>query len=376
MANVLGRGLDALLSSDGGDIQQDSNNGSVPPPKELHTGEKATNKTQRIDTPTERPKESVFWVETEKIKPNPEQPRTNFDEEKIRALADSIRQYGILQPIVVSKQEIDVPTGTQVEYQIIAGERRYRAASMLGLAHIPAIIRREESEKIKLELALIENLQREDLNPLEKAQAYKRLITDFKLSTREVGLRVGKSREAVANTVRLLLLPEHIQNAIAHGRITEGQARPLISLSHSIEEQRTLFQRVLSEGLVARDIEYAARQVLAKIGPALRRSKKADKVAYDVATRSFETKLADVLGTRVSVRRNREGKGKISIEFFSEEEFHTLITRMASTADTDEGNNNNPSDEGSAVTIHPPAQEPVPESESAAQPEDLSTFTI
>src|SRR3989344_7501864 len=117
----------------------------------------------------ERPKESVFWIETVKIKPNPEQPRTTFDEDKIRALAESIRQYGILQPIVVSKREIDVPTGTHVEYQIIAGERRYRAAQMIGLVHMPAVIRREDSDRIKLELALIENLQREDLQPLEKA---------------------------------------------------------------------------------------------------------------------------------------------------------------------------------------------------------------
>ncbi|TSC71471.1 MAG: hypothetical protein G01um101470_587 [Parcubacteria group bacterium Gr01-1014_70] len=305
----------------------------------------------------ERSKESVFWIETAKIKPNPEQPRTTFDEEKIRAMAESIRQYGILQPIVVSKREIDVPTGTQVEYQIIAGERRYRAAQMIGLAHMPAIIRREESDRIKLELALIENLQREDLQPLEKAHAYKRLVKEFGLSQKEVGMRVGKSREAVTNTMRLLFLPEYVQQSLAAGHISEGQARPLITLTQSPDEQRLLFERIAREGLGSREIEHAASQIIARVGYVVRSTRKTDKAAYDAATRLYETKLADALGTRVSVKRAHNGKGKISIEFFSNEELQNLLLRMAS-AQPEEG------------------EKPVDNNEGAARPEDLSTFTV
>lgn len=375
MANVLGRGLDALFSG--------NTEGTPRSRIDVVSNAPLPEKPQQEYTPrsgpqqaSERPKESVFWIETEKIKPNPEQPRTNFDEEKIRALAESIRQYGMLQPIVVSKREIDVPTGTQVEYQIIAGERRYRAACIIGLAHVPAIIRHEESDKIKLELALIENLQREDLNPMEKAYAYKRLINEFHLSAREVGMRVGKSREAVANTVRLLLLPEYIQHALTHGRVMEGQVRPLISISHNMDEQRALFQRILTEGLVARDVEFAARQVLTRIGLAMRQTKKSDKEVFDATTRSFETHLQDVLGTRVSVHRSREGKGKISIEFFSEAEFQNLMARMASAA-AEIGLHTEEENAESSVVIRPPLSDPDESSmQAAARPEDLSTFTV
>src|SRR3990167_7446647 len=329
----------------------------------------------------ERQKESVFWIETSKIRPNPEQPRTTFDEAKIRALAESIRQYGILQPIVVSKREIDVPTGTQVEYQIVAGERRYRAAQMIGMAHMPAVIRREDSERIKLELALIENLQREDLQPLEKAHAYKRLVKEFGLTATEVGFRVGKSRESVANTMRLLMLPEYVQRSLVVGHVTEGQARPLISLAHSPEEQRLLFERVVRDGLGARDVEEAARQVAGKMGIVLRPIRKAmvDKGTHDAATRLYETKLADALGTRVSVKRTRDGKGKISIEFFSNEELQNLLGRMAALREEEgrgiDNDTNNVSEGGGTVVIHPSAGGPE-QSEGAARPEDLSTFTV
>src|SRR3989338_3509358 len=318
-----------------------------------------------------RPKESVFWIETSKIRPNPEQPRTMFDEPKIRALAESIRHYGILQPIVVSKREIDVPTGTEVEYQIVAGERRYRAAHMIGLAHMPAVIRREDSERIKLELALIENLQREDLQPLEKAHAYKRLVKEFGLTAADVGFRVGKSREAVANTMRLLMLPEYIQQALVTGQVTEGQARPLISLAHSPEDQRLLFERIIKDGLGSREIERAAREVAVKVGIVMRPPRKMDKSTHDAATRLYETKLADALGTRVSVKRTHDGRGKISIEFFSNEELQNLLARMATLQEEGkdqltDANAHNVADAGETVMIRPP-QPP---------PEDFSTFTV
>jgi ParB family transcriptional regulator, chromosome partitioning protein len=380
MANLLGYGAGSFLSG-GEEKNKEAESPETPHAPYGGDGE------QNAPPLYERPKESVFWIETAKIKPNPEQPRTSFDETKIRALSESIRQYGILQPIVVSKREIDVPNGTQVEYQIVAGERRFRAASMIGLQHMPAVIRREESDKIKLELALIENLQREDLNPIEKARAYRRLIDEFNLTVREVGMRAGKSRESVSNTMRLLMLPDYIQTAIESGRISEGNARPLVSLSHNTEEQRALFDRIFSGGLVARDVEYAASQVLARIGPALKPSRRSEKIAFDAATRSFEARLASAFGTRVSVRRNREGKGKISIEFFSEEEFQNLMARMAAEKANQIAEEQKPR---ANVVIQPaptgasepaplppePAEEITQAEMSPAAPDDLSTFTV
>ncbi|PJE64740.1 MAG: hypothetical protein COU90_00520 [Candidatus Ryanbacteria bacterium CG10_big_fil_rev_8_21_14_0_10_43_42] len=333
MSNVLGRGLDALLGGDDNERKKEHTSG-----EEVGVSGTSSPSVYRSESSVveqlnpiaqEQPKESVFWVEVAKIKPNPHQPRTHFDEEKIKSLADSIRQYGVLQPIVVSKEEIDVPTGTRVEYQIIAGERRYRAASYLGLQQMPAIVRREESNKIKLELALIENLQREDLNPMEKARAYKRLMDEFKLTPREVGARVGKSRESVANTVRLMALPEYVQDALIQGRLTEGQARPLISLAHAPEEQKNLFHAILASGLSARDVESAFHDIVSRVGVSPERKVQIERRAYDTTTKQVETELAGALGTRVTVRRSREGKGRISIDFFSDEEFEHLTGLMA-----------------------------------------------
>ena len=332
----------------------------------------------------ERPRESVFWIETVKIKPNPEQPRVTFDETKIRGLAESIRQYGMLQPIVVSKREIDVPTGTQVEYQIIAGERRYRAAQMIGLQHMPAIIRREQSDRIKLELALIENVQREDLHPLERGQAYKRLVKEFGLTVAEVGFRVGKSREAVSNTMRLLMLPEYVQQALVAGTVLEGQVRPLISLAHSPDRQRALFERIIHDGLGAREIENAARDIAIEAGHTVRAVRKEEKAELDAATRVYETRLADALGTRVSVKRTRGGRGKISIEFFSNEEFQNLLARMAAFQQEQSGGGDVPAGNGaSSVVIHPPVpaeprdlSDTIGNAEGSARPEDLNTFTV
>lgn len=393
MANMLGQ-LDTL--SGGGDGSERVDN--VPAQSADNKAEQfrqsdmqSTSKRvvgSEVSSSSEHPKESVFWIETAKIKPNPEQPRSTFDELKIKALAESIRQYGVLQPIIVSKREIDVPTGTQVEYQIIAGERRFRAAQMIGLAHMPAVIRREESDRIKLELALIENLQREDLNPLEKARAYKRLVSEFGLNVLEVGLQVGKSREAVSNTMRLLLLPAYMQEALAAGAISEGQARPLISLAASSGEQRSLFERVMRDGLGAREVEHAARQIAVETGLVVRPRKKTDRATHDTTTRSYETKLADALGTRVSVKQTRSGRGRISIEFFSNEELQNLLTRIAvlqaeggvKAAGTD---GESLEEGGSTVVIYPPTGIDntigvggSEQSDGAARPEDLSTFTV
>src|SRR3989344_625816 len=214
----------------------------------------------------EKRKESVFWIELEKIKPNPFQPRREFEEGALKELAESIREYGVLQPIVVTRKETsasDERAGFTVEYELLAGERRLRASKLVGLPHVPAIIRDDTSDKVKLELALVENLQREDLNPIEKARAFKQLIEQFDLRQTDVAEKIGKSREVVANTLRLLNLPEEMQQAVAVGNITEGHTRPLLMLSGHPEDQQQLFQNILSSNLSVREAELKAR-IIAK----------------------------------------------------------------------------------------------------------------
>ena len=174
---------------------------------------------------------SIFWIEVDKIKPNPYQPRREFDQEKLKELADSIRQYGILQPLVVTRREMEKDDGgLAVEYELIAGERRLRASKIAGLAQVPVLIRVGDDAKMKLELAIIENLQREDLNPVDRAKAFDRLAKEFGFKHAEIGEKVGKSREYVSNTMRLLTLPERMLTSLSEGKISEGHTRPLMML--------------------------------------------------------------------------------------------------------------------------------------------------
>jgi ParB family chromosome partitioning protein len=198
---------------------------------------------------------AIFWIEVEKIKPNPFQPRKEFDEHKLRDLADSIKQYGILQPLVVTRREIEKPEGgLAVEYELIAGERRLRASKLAGLTQVPVLIRigeegREEEDRMKLELAIIENLQREDLNPVDRAKAFQRLVDDFGFKHVQIAQKVGKSREYVSNTLRLLGLPEEMLTALSERRINEGHSRPLLMLNDRKEEQMTLFKEIIFKKL-------------------------------------------------------------------------------------------------------------------------------
>ena len=163
--------------------------------------------------------DSIFWIEVDKIKPNPYQPRRDFDQARLQELAESIRQYGVLQPIVVSRQEVIRDDGIAVEYELIAGERRWRAAGLAGISQVPAVIRVDDDPKMKLELAIIENLQREDLNSVDRARAFERLANEFNFTHLEIGRKVGKSREYVSNTIRILALPEDVLCALAEGKI-------------------------------------------------------------------------------------------------------------------------------------------------------------
>src|SRR3989344_4741074 len=203
-------------------------------------------------------KESVFLVEIDKIRENPLQPRRDFNETELKSLADSIREHGILQPLIVTKIEEEIPSGIKVSYELVAGERRLRAAEMSGLNFVPAIIRQKTEDKEKLELALVENIQRADLNAIEKARGYERLIREFGLIQKQVAEKVGQSRELVANTIRLLQLPIEIQRAIEAGKISEGHGRAILTLSDN--NQRTaLFNEILTKNLSVRAVETLGR---------------------------------------------------------------------------------------------------------------------
>jgi ParB family chromosome partitioning protein len=185
---------------------------------------------------------AIFFIEVEKIKPNPFQPRREFDQVKLQDLADSIKMYGILQPLVVTRKEIIKPDGgLATEYELIAGERRLRASKLAGLREVPAIIRaKEDDDRAKLELAIIENLQREDISPVDKARAFKQLAQKFDMTHSEIAKKVGKSREYISNSIRVLGLPEEMLDAMSQGKITEGHSRPLLMLADRPEEQHVL----------------------------------------------------------------------------------------------------------------------------------------
>lgn len=268
-------------------------------------------------------KESVFWIPVEKIKPNPYQPRTEFDEVSLKGLAESIRQYGILQPLVVTRLERESELGTVVEYELVAGERRFRAASLIGLREVPVIIRREEPARVRLELALVENVQRQDLNPLERAKAYRRLVDEFKIDQKEIAARIGKSREAITNTMRILGLPEDMQAAVAAGSITEGHTRPLLMLTGRIEEQKQLFEDILTHHISVREAERISRRI------ARDRARKVEDLPT-AETRAVEERLENLLGTRVMITKESGGRGKISIEFFSDEELYGITKKLMS----------------------------------------------
>ena len=190
---------------------------------------------------------SIFWIEIEKIVPNPYQPRRDFDPVALKDLAESIRMYGLLQPIVVTRNEIiKEDGGLAVQYELISGERRLRASKLAGLTQLPVIIRSgDDDSRVKLELAIIENLQREDLNAVDRARAFQQLADEFGLKHVQIAEKMGKSREYVTNTIRLLALPEHMLKALSEKRISEGHTRPLLMLADKPEEQEVLFKEIL-----------------------------------------------------------------------------------------------------------------------------------
>lgn len=260
---------------------------------------------------------SIFWIEIDKIVPNPYQPRREFDEDRLKELAASIRQYGVLQPLVVSRQETMLEDGgIKVEYELIAGERRLRASKLAGITQLPVVVRTGDDSRAKLELAIIENLQREDLNAVERAQSFQRLADEFKLTWAEVGRKMGKSREYVSNTVRILMLPQDILDALSKGKITEGHTRPLLMLIDRAQEQMTLFKEMMVRKMTVREAEQIARRI------AYEKVRKKDLFMTPEVV-DMEERLAETLGTRVQIEPRERG-GRISIDYFSHEELLAL----------------------------------------------------
>lgn len=264
---------------------------------------------------TAAPAAAVEEVDVDLIVPNPHQPRTVFEPEALEELAQSIREHGVIQPLVVSrKPESD---GTSV-YQLIAGERRLHAARKAGLAKVPVIVK-EASPQGLLELALVENLQREDLGPLEEAVAFQRLVEEFAMTQEAVAGRVGRSRSAVTNSLRLLSLSDELQSSLARGEISAGHARALLSIDDA-SERRRVWQQIIQAGLSVRDAERAAKAAKQR-----RPAARPRRLAADLA--SVQEKLRSALGTKVDLKKGRKG-GRLTIHFFSDEEFDSIVERL------------------------------------------------
>lgn len=275
---------------------------------------------------------SIFWVDVNKIEPNPFQPRREFDEARLKDLADSIRQYGLLQPMTVSRVEkIKDGEGVEVTYELIAGERRLRASKLAGITQVPVIIRVGDDNMAKLELSIIENLQREDLNAVERARAFMRLAEEFKFTHAQIGAKMGKSREYVSNTLRLLALPQEVLDALSAGKINEGHTRPILMLADRPEEQTVLFKEIVFKKISVREAERIARRI------AFDRVRRKEYLV-DPEIAEMEEVLQEALGTRVHIEKKENG-GQITIDFFTNDDLHTIMG-MIKAREGNTGNKN------------------------------------
>lgn len=254
---------------------------------------------------------SIIEVDINQIIPNPHQPRFHFNEEKLKELSDSIKEHGIIQPLVV--------TQNGAKFELVAGERRFEAAKRSGILNVPVIIR-EAGEKEKLELAITENIQRHDLNPIEEAKAYKKLFEEFEMSQEEIAVKMGKSRSLIANKIRLLALPVEIQKALISGEITEGHAKAILALPNP-EKQRALFELIKKNGLTVRQVEEKTKEV------SVNSHKRT--INIDPETKELENKLMGIFGTKVKLSKAGRG-GRIIIEYYSKEELDGILGRISS----------------------------------------------
>lgn len=290
----LGKGLNALI------------------PDDIETKEKVVVKevVKEVKVPADTK------IKLSDIEPNKEQPRKAFDEDSLLELADSIRQYGVLQPLLVQKK------GDY--YEIIAGERRWRAAKLAGIKEVPVIIKDYTSREV-MEIALIENIQREDLNPIEEAKAYQKLIKDYRLKQDEVAEKVSKSRAAIANSMRLLKLDERVQQMVMENMISNGHARALLAIEDG-DRQYMLAQKIFDEKLSVRETEKLMKAQEKQKVP----EKKSPDTARELIYKSIEDKMKTVLGTKVSIHNKRDNKGKIEIEYYSQEELERIVEMFES----------------------------------------------
>ena len=285
----LGKGLDSLITD------------------KVGAGQLASNAKKEYD------EKDIVMVSIEKVEPNKNQPRKNFDEDALLELSESIKQYGVLQPLIVQDRK--------TYYEIIAGERRWRASKLAGLKEVPVIIKNLTEQEI-VEISLIENIQRENLNPIEEAIAYKRLLTEFSLKQDEVAERVSKSRTAVTNSMRLLKLDERVQQMVIDDLLSTGHARALLGITDN-DKQYDTAQKVFDEKLSVRDTEKIVKKLQSQKLPTLGEKKK--DVQMDVLYRETEEKMKDILGTKVSIQRKDENRGKIEIEYYSTEELNRIL---------------------------------------------------
>jgi len=290
-ARGLGKGLDSLIPN--------------------AVGEAKIRKESPKETAVEEKKAPETMIKITMVEPNRKQPRKNFDEDALQELADSIKQFGLIQPILVQDRKD--------HYEIIAGERRWRAAKLAGLKEVPVIIK-DYSEQEIMEISLIENIQREDLNPIEEAQAYKRLLTEFNLKQDEVAERVSKSRAAVTNSIRLLKLSDEVQQMVIDDMISTGHARALLAIEDK-EEQYIIAQRIFDEKLSVRDVE----KLVKNLNKPAKVPKKVDDKALQAIYQDIEEKLKQKLSTKVTVTSKGEGAGKIEIEFYNNEDLDRLL---------------------------------------------------
>lgn len=291
----LGKGLDSLI------------------PTNVMMESEVKNSTVSTASSAEEGKDGTLMVKLSKVEPNREQPRKNFDEDSLQELAESLKQFGMLQPILVQNR------GDY--YEIIAGERRWRAAKIAGLKEVPVIVRELTDQEI-VEISLIENIQREDLNPIEEAQAYKRLLTEFHLKQDEVAERVSKSRTAVTNSMRLLKLCDEVQKMVVDDMISTGHARALISIEDP-EEQYLIAQKIFDEKLSVREVEKLVKNLHKPPKPPKEENKTLQAIYQEISER-----LKQSLSTKVSVSAKQNGAGKIEIEFYNHEDLERLLERI------------------------------------------------
>lgn len=291
----LGKGLDSLI------------------PTNVMMESEVKHATISTASSAEEGKDGTLMVKLSKVEPNREQPRKNFDEDSLQELAESLKQFGMLQPILVQNR------GDY--YEIIAGERRWRAAKIAGLKEVPVIVRELTDQEI-VEISLIENIQREDLNPIEEAQAYKRLLTEFHLKQDEVAERVSKSRTAVTNSMRLLKLCDEVQKMVVDDMISTGHARALISIEDP-EEQYLIAQKIFDEKLSVREVEKLVKDLHKPPKPPKEENKTLQAIYQEISER-----LKQSLSTKVSVSAKQNGAGKIEIEFYNHEDLERLLERI------------------------------------------------